>query len=54
MGQVEDVEIRMNNKMRDVSIRYKIQKPGKYKGQSDTIIRKSVHKLVALLPSKEQ
>lgn len=55
MGQVVDVQIGRDNKVRDVSIRYKIQKPGKqYKGQCDTIIKRSVHKLVVLLPIEEQ
>ncbi|XP_068239989.1 uncharacterized protein [Palaemon carinicauda] len=46
MGQVVDTETGRDNKVRDVSIRYKIQRPGKYKGQSDTVIKRSVHKLV--------
>ncbi|XP_063615645.1 uncharacterized protein LOC134788746 [Penaeus indicus] len=55
MGQVVKVEKGRDTKVRDVSIRYKVQKPGKeYKGQSDTIIRRSVHKLVVLLPVEEQ
>ena len=55
MGQVVDVEIGRDNKVRDVNIRYKIQKPEKqYKGQCDTIIKRSVHKLVVLLPTEEQ
>ncbi|XP_068246822.1 uncharacterized protein [Palaemon carinicauda] len=54
MGQVVDTETGRDNKVRDVSIRYKIQRPGKYKGQSDTVIKRSVHKLVVLLPVEEQ
>lgn len=55
MGQVVDVDNGRDNKVRDMSIRYEIQKPRKhYKGQSDTIIKRSVHKLVVLLPIEEQ
>ncbi|XP_068245286.1 uncharacterized protein [Palaemon carinicauda] len=54
MGQVVDTETGRDNKVRDVSIRYKIQRPGKHKGQSDTVIKRSVHKLVVLLPVEEQ
>ncbi|XP_068245412.1 uncharacterized protein [Palaemon carinicauda] len=53
MGQVVDTETGRHNKVRDVSIRYKIQRSGKYKGQSDTVIKRSVDKLVVLLPVEE-
>lgn len=53
VGQVINVENGRDGKVWDVTIRYKLQKPGKeYKGQPDSIIRPA-HKLVALLPVVE-
>ena len=39
----------------ELSIRYKNQGPnGEYKGVQDTFIKRSVHRLVLLLPIEEQ
>ena len=55
LGQVVSIESSRDGRVRDVSVRYKIQKTGKvYKGQGDTVIKRSVHKLVVLLPVEEQ
>ena len=41
--------------VRDVTLRYKNQGPGgRYAGTQDTRIKRSVHRLVVLLPKEEQ
>ncbi|KAK4304812.1 hypothetical protein Pmani_023247 [Petrolisthes manimaculis] len=55
LAQVLNAEPGRDGKVRDVSLRYKIQKPGKrYNGQEDKVINRSVHRLVVLLPVEEQ
>lgn len=54
LAQVKSVEPSRDGKVRDVKIRYKIQKPGKeYTGQEDVSVSRSVHRLVVLLPIEE-
>ena len=44
-----------DGKVRDVQLRYKLQRgDGKYEGQQDIKINRSVHKLVLILPVEEQ
>lgn len=55
MVHVKNVENGRDGKVRYVTVRYKLQRPGKeYKGQPGSMIRRSVHKLVVLLPVEEQ
>lgn len=54
LAQVKSVEPIRDGKVRDVKIRYKIQKLGKeYTGQEDVSVSRSVHRLVVLLPIEE-
>ncbi|KAK4318700.1 hypothetical protein Pmani_010328 [Petrolisthes manimaculis] len=44
-----------DDKVRNVTLRYKIQKPDKkYNGEPDMLVNRSVHRLVVLLPIEEQ
>lgn len=44
-----------DGQVRDVTLRYKVYKPGRqYKGQTDMLIKRSVHRLIVLLPVEEQ
>lgn len=44
-----------DGKVRDVMMQYKITKPGSdYKGQNDSVSKRSAHKLVVILPVEEQ
>ena len=44
-----------DDKVRNVTIRYKLNKSGpKYHGQADSIVNRSVHSLVIILPVEEQ
>ena len=55
LAQVCDIIPSSDNKVRDVKIRYKIQKENNsYDGIKDTIITRSVHRLVLILPIEEQ
>ena len=55
LAQVVEADAGRDGNVRDVVIRYKVQKPGKvYAGQSDVIVKRSVHQLVVLLPVEEQ
>lgn len=54
MAQVKRAEPGRDGKVRDVVVRYEIQKPGNvYSGQNDVEVR-SLHRLVVLLPVEEQ
>ena len=54
LAQVVKAEPGQDGIVRDVSVRYKIQKPGtSYQGNDFTEIKRSVHKLVVLLPVEE-
>ena len=55
LATVSDVLASSDDKVRDVEIRYKIQKAnGTYEGQHDVKVTRSVHKLVLILPVEEQ
>ena len=55
LAQVCEIITSRDGKIRDVSVRYKNQGPGaEYKGAQDTVIRRSAHRLVLLLPVEEQ
>jgi len=55
LGQVAEVKPGKDSIIRDVTIRYKNVGPGtKYTGTQDMLIRRSVHRLVVLLPVEEQ
>ena len=44
-----------DGQVRDVTLRYKMHKPGRqYKGQTDMLIKRSAHRLIVLLPVEEQ
>ena len=44
-----------DNRVRNVTVRYKFNKPGhEYKGQSDITVNRSVHSLIIILPIEEQ
>ena len=54
MAQVTDAKPGKDSKVRDVELRYKIQTPGTaYHGQDDIKIRRSVHRIVVILPVEE-
>ncbi|XP_068247848.1 uncharacterized protein [Palaemon carinicauda] len=54
LAQVTSVQSSRDHKVRDVSVRYKIQRPGRlYEGQDDVCVNRSVHRLVVLLPIEE-
>ncbi|XP_033730738.1 uncharacterized protein LOC117320185 [Pecten maximus] len=55
LAQVCEATPGKDGKVRDVELRYKSQDPGKgYCGTTDSIIRRSVHRLVLILPVEEQ
>ena len=55
LAQVCDIHLNDDNIVRNVSIRYKQQGPGgEYKGVQDTVIKRSAHSLVVILPIEEQ
>ena len=55
LAQVITADPGKDGKVRDVTLRYKNQSPGaSYSGQQDTLIKRSIHKLVILLPLEEQ
>ena len=55
LPQVCNVFTSGDNVVRNVAIRYKQQSPGdEYKGVQDTVIKRSAHSLVVLLPVEEQ
>ena len=55
IGQVTEANAGRDGAINDVTIRYKNVGPGtKYKGVQDTLIRRSAHRLVVLLPVEEQ
>ena len=55
MAQVSEVIPSTDGKVRDVELRYKLQKNSSlYRGQPDSKIKRSVHRLVLLLPIEEQ
>ena len=54
LAQVIEVESSRDGKVRDVTLRYKLKRPGvEYKGQRDVHLKRSVHRLVVLLPVEE-
>ncbi|XP_062586321.1 uncharacterized protein LOC134247947 [Saccostrea cucullata] len=54
LAQVAEAEPGTDGKVRDVTVRYKNVGPGaKYDGCTDTVIRRSVHRLVVILPVDE-
>ena len=55
MAEVIEAVPGKDNKVRDVLLRYKAQHKGKeYKGQPDIQLKRSVHKLVVILPVEER
>lgn len=55
LAQIAEATPSQDGKVRNVIVRYKNPKPGvKYEGVPDMLIRRSVHKLVVLLPVEEQ
>ena len=55
MAEVVEAKPGRDQLVRDVTLRYKNQGPGaQYKGSQDTHIKRSVHRLVVLLPREEQ
>ena len=55
LAQVSKTFIDSDDIVRNVTIRYKLNKPGiKYEGQSDSTVNHSVHSLVIILPIEEQ
>ena len=55
LAQVAKVFTDADNKVRNVTVRYKINKTGhEYKGQPDITVNRSVHSLVIILPIEEQ
>ena len=55
MAEEVEAKLRRDQLVRDVTLRYKNQGPeGQYKGSRDTLIKRSVHRLVVLLPKEEQ
>ena len=55
MAEVIEAVPGSDNLVRDVTIRYKAQGPGgTYKGSKDETVKRSVHRLVILLPKEEQ
>ena len=50
LAQVHDIDSSRDGKVRDVTLRYKLQKSGiGYKGQADMYLKRSVHRLIILL-----
>ena len=54
LAQVKAIKSSRYDKVRDVIVRYKIQRPGHaYQGQSDICVSRSVHKLIVILPVED-
>ena len=54
LAQVVAIEASRDGKVRDVTLRHKPQKPGNnYVGQRDVCIKRSVHRLIVLLPIED-
>ena len=54
LAEVVSIESSRDDKVRDVTLRYKQQKHGiKYKGQANAYIKRSVHRIVVLIPVEE-
>lgn len=55
LAQIVEATPSQNGKVRNVTVRYKNPKPDmKYEGEPDMMVKRSVHKLVVLLPAEEQ
>ncbi len=55
LAQIAEATPSQDGKVRNVTVRYKNPKPGmKYDGEPDMMVKRSVHKLVVLLPVEEQ
>lgn len=55
LAQIVEATQGQDGKVRNVTVRYKNPKPGmKYEGEPDVMVKRSVHKLVVLLPVEEQ
>ncbi|XP_066941064.1 uncharacterized protein [Macrobrachium rosenbergii] len=55
MAEVAVAVPRSDGQVRDVTLRYKVHKPGsQYKGQTDMLIKRSAHRLIVLLPVEER
>lgn len=55
LTQVCEAKAGKDGKVRDVELRYKVLESGcRYNGCTDSIIRRSVHRLVVILPVEEQ
>ena len=55
LAQVIETFVGSDNIVRNVTIRYKLNKPGmNYNGQADSTVNRSVHSLVIILPVEEQ
>ena len=55
LAQVIKTHVGSDDKVRDVTIRYKLNKSGTtYHGQNDSIVNRSVHSLVIVIPIEEQ
>lgn len=55
LAEVCSVEHGRDGKVRDVELRYKVQKPSNiYQGQADMVVKRSVHRLVILLAVEER
>ena len=55
LAQVCEVFESRDKVVRDVSIRYKNQGPdAEYRGTQDTVVRRSAHRLILILPVEEQ
>lgn len=54
LAQVTETEPGKDGKVRDVTVQYKNIDPGaKYVGCTGTLVRRSVHRLVVILPIEE-
>ena len=55
LGEIIIANKGKDNKVRNVSIRYKPKKDGPhYKGQKDVIVSRSAHRVVVILPVEER
>ena len=55
LGQISEVKKGVDNRVRDVTVRYKNTKPGpEYQKEPDVFIKRSVHKIVIVMPVEEQ
>ena len=55
LAEVKEVKSSKDDKVRDVILRYKVQGDSRdYKGVKDTIIDRSVHRLVIVVPAEER